>query len=114
MPGRWTVRVVRTGPLDGGVTVDYTTTNGTAVAGLDYETVAGTLIFEEGQTDQTIAVRIFNDPLIERTEEFNSGSTIQALGRCSAVSAWRRCTSPTGSIRRDHKTGPADQPRGHR
>jgi len=64
------VRVVRTGGLDAGMTVDYATTNGSAVAGSDYEAVAGTLSFAEGQTEQTITVRIYNDALIEGTEDF--------------------------------------------
>jgi hypothetical protein len=48
--GQLEVRVVRAGALDPGVSVDYATTNGSAAAGSDYEAVAGTLFFGEGQT----------------------------------------------------------------
>jgi 7,8-dihydropterin-6-yl-methyl-4-(beta-D-ribofuranosyl)aminobenzene 5'-phosphate synthase len=64
------VPVVRTGALDAGVTVDYATTNGSAIAGLDYEAVAGTLIFGEGQAEQAITVFLLNDRLAECSETF--------------------------------------------
>jgi hypothetical protein len=64
------VPVVRTGVQDAGATIDYATTNGSAVAGLDYEAVAGTLSFAEGQTEQAITVPILNDARYEGTEDF--------------------------------------------
>lgn len=53
------------------VTVDYTTANGTAVAGSDYSTVSGTLTFNKNQTTRTIAVPIQGDRLIEANENFS-------------------------------------------
>ena len=44
------------------VSVNYTTTNGSAVAGTDYTTTSGTLTFGPGQTEQNISV-----PIIDRT-----------------------------------------------
>ncbi len=38
------------------VTVSYTTVNGTAVAGRDYDAASGTLTFAPGQTDQTVSI----------------------------------------------------------
>jgi hypothetical protein len=64
------VRVVRSGALDAGMSVDYATTNGTALAGLDYEAASGTLVFGEGQAEQPITVPVFNDTAVEGTETF--------------------------------------------
>jgi hypothetical protein len=51
-------------------TVDYATTDGTAQAGLDYQSVAGTLTFAAGEANQTIAIPILNDGLRETNETF--------------------------------------------
>lgn len=64
------VRVLRAGALDGGVSVDYTTVNGTALAGEDYVATNSTLTFAAGETGQTIVVPILNDGLREATETF--------------------------------------------
>jgi hypothetical protein len=48
--------VSRTGGTASGVTVDFATADGTAVAGLDYTTTTGTLTFAAGQTTRTILV----------------------------------------------------------
>ena len=49
-----TLSAARTGP----VTVDYATSNGTAIAGQDYQAAAGGLTFAPGQTTQTIPVTV--------------------------------------------------------
>ena len=51
------------------VSVNYTTTNGSAVAGTDYTTTSGTLTFGPGQTEQNISV-----PIIDRTTAAGSRS----------------------------------------
>lgn len=52
-------------------TVHYTTSNGTAMAGSDYNTSSGTLTFTSGgATTQTISVPIVGDLVIEPTETF--------------------------------------------
>jgi CSLREA domain-containing protein len=48
--------------------VDYSTTNGSAIAGTDYTATSGTLIFPEGVTSQTFSVPILDDALDETTE----------------------------------------------
>jgi hypothetical protein len=53
------------------VTVDYTTGSGTAVAGQDYQPVAGTLTFAPGDTRQTIEVTLVDDLLDEANETVN-------------------------------------------
>ena len=45
--------------LSSAVTVQYTTANGTAVSGLDYQATSGTLTFQPGQLQQTIFVPVF-------------------------------------------------------
>ena len=50
------------------VTVDWTTADGTAIAGSDYVAAEGSLTFAPGQTEATIAVVVFNDALDEGTE----------------------------------------------
>lgn len=53
------------------VTVDYTTGSGSAVAGEDYQPVAGTLTFTPGETRQTIKVTLLDDLLDEANETVN-------------------------------------------
>ncbi|MGH8246046.1 MAG: Calx-beta domain-containing protein, partial [Gammaproteobacteria bacterium] len=52
------------------VTVDYATTNGTALAGTDYVATNGTVSFEPGETVQTITVRVNGDAFNEVPENF--------------------------------------------
>lgn len=54
----------------GPFTVDYATTDGTAVAGQDYAALSGTLQFEENQTVKSITVPILPDTLAECNETF--------------------------------------------
>jgi len=52
------------------ITVAYASGDQTAVAGLDYTAVSGTLTFAPGQTSQSVAVPIFDDVLDEAAETF--------------------------------------------
>jgi hypothetical protein len=52
------------------ITVDYATSNGTAIAGSDYTAVSGTLSFSPGQTTGTITVPVIGDMLDESDETF--------------------------------------------
>ncbi|MDD9984349.1 MAG: hypothetical protein OXU81_23805 [Gammaproteobacteria bacterium] len=52
------------------LTVDYATSDGTAVAGQDYTVKSGRLTFEEGDAEQTIPVRILDDAVDEGEETF--------------------------------------------
>ncbi|HYG28886.1 MAG TPA: Calx-beta domain-containing protein [Allosphingosinicella sp.] len=64
------------------VTIDYATSNGTAIAGNDYLAVGGQLSFAMGETVKTIAVPIVGDTIPEASETINltlsnpSGATI--------------------------------------
>jgi subtilisin-like proprotein convertase family protein len=52
------------------VTVNYSTANGTALAGSDYEASSGTVTFAPGQTTRTILVRTLDDTAAEPNETF--------------------------------------------
>jgi hypothetical protein len=62
--------VTRNEGLNETLTVDYVTTDGSAVAGVDYESVSGTLTFNPGQSVKTIDVTVLGDLEIESTETF--------------------------------------------
>jgi Calx-beta domain-containing protein len=58
-------------PSDQTVTVDYTTTDGTAtVAGADYAAASGTVTFDPGQTAKTVDVTVNGDVTNESAETF--------------------------------------------
>jgi hypothetical protein len=70
------------------VTVQYTTTNGTATAGSDYTATSGTLTFTPGQTSKTINVPIVGDTTVEPDETFTvtlSTPTNATLGTATAT-----------------------------
>ena len=58
------------GSVDHPVTVDYATTDGTALAGKDYETTTGTLTFSPGQTTRSVSVPVLVDRKTEAAETF--------------------------------------------
>lgn len=62
--GAFFVDLVRRGSTRGSATVGFfTTTNGTAVAGVDYTTVSNTVTFLPGDTDVKVKIPILNNPL---------------------------------------------------
>ena len=64
-------RSVGSSPISTSVTVNYSTSNGTATAGQDYTAVPnGTLIIPAGQTSGTISVQVIGDTLFEPNETF--------------------------------------------
>jgi Calx-beta domain len=65
-----TITVLRTGGSSGALTVDYATTNGSAIAGLDYTAASGTLTFNAGETSKTIQIPITDDSTTESDEVF--------------------------------------------
>jgi hypothetical protein len=63
------VRLQRNGGSAGTVTVQFATTDGTALASSDYTARTGTLTWEDGDTsEKTIAVTVANDAQIESSE----------------------------------------------
>lgn len=57
-------------PVGDQVSVNYTTANGSAVAGSDYQGASGTLLFAPGETTKTVTVPILGDTLDETDETF--------------------------------------------
>jgi probable HAF family extracellular repeat protein len=65
------VTVSLSSAYDQTVTVDYTTSDDSALAGSDYLAVSGSLTFEPGQMSKTITVTVLGDRLGEFDESFN-------------------------------------------
>ncbi|MEY2876383.1 MAG: hypothetical protein RLZZ373_3754, partial [Pseudomonadota bacterium] len=69
------------------VTVKYSSVNGTAEAGFDYDAVLGTLTFAPGVLTQTISVPLINDAVYEGAETFQvvltdpTNGVVNAAGR---------------------------------
>jgi len=64
------IEVVRSYSTDRPVSVDFVTSNLTAIAGTDYQSFTGTLYFAEGQTNTTAVVGILDDISPESEEQF--------------------------------------------
>ena len=69
--GNASITVQRAGNLGKPATVNYGTSNGTAIASSDYTATSGTLSFASGETTKTISIPIINDTLIESSETLN-------------------------------------------
>lgn len=68
--GNTSVLLARTGGVASGVTVQYTTTDITAVAGQDYVAQSGTLTFAAGQLEAVITIELIDDAVAEAGEGF--------------------------------------------
>lgn len=66
--GSAVITVKRTGSLSGTATVAYSTSDGTAVSGLDYVTKAGLLTFADGVSSKTFKVQVVDDSRFEGDE----------------------------------------------
>ena len=53
------------------VTVNYNTSDGTAIAGTDYQAASGTLTFAPGQTSQYVTVYVYGNTVDEPDKTFN-------------------------------------------
>lgn len=62
------VTVTRTGGLSSAITVDYTTSDGTATERSDYTTAVGTLRFAAGDSSETFTVLLADDVSVEPDE----------------------------------------------
>jgi len=76
------------------VSVDWATSNGTAVAGSDYTAASGTLTFAAGETGKTVTVALLDDVHDEGTETFTlTLSNPRPAGKATIADA-----TATGSI----------------
>jgi hypothetical protein len=71
------------------ITLNFRTENGTATAGSDFQSVAGTLTFARGQTQKTIAVPVFGDRSVEADETFG----VRLLG-----TSWGKIADNLGGV----------------
>ena len=65
-----TVTVNLNAATDKTVTVNYTTANNNAIAGIDYTATSGQLSFAPGETTKTITVTVFGDNIAEANKSF--------------------------------------------
>lgn len=79
------VTVARSGSLAGAVTVNYATSDGSAVAPADYASVSGTVAFAAGETSKTIAVPTVDDSIYEGAEAFTVALSSPSGGASIAV-----------------------------
>lgn len=60
--------ITRTGGTEGEVSVDFTTSDGTALGDLDYEVTSGPLVMADGESEATFSVTIFDDEVFDTNE----------------------------------------------
>jgi large repetitive protein len=65
-----TFTVTLSAAYDVNVTVNYSTADGTATAGSDYQAASGTLTFAPGEISKTVTVQVIGDRLAEANEAF--------------------------------------------
>lgn len=86
--GTVTVTVTRTGYTANAASVNYATSNGTALAGSDYTAVSGALNFAAGDTSKTFTVVTLKDTLVEADETFNIAlSGVSGIGTALGTSS---------------------------
>ena len=65
------ITVTRTGGVDGAVTVNYATANGSATAGVDYQSASGTLVLADGVASNSFLVPLEFDMIEEPDKTVN-------------------------------------------
>jgi hypothetical protein len=83
--GKESVFILRSGDLAIGGTVDYATADGSALAGSDYTSTAGTATFNAGDIFVQVDVPIANDSDAEPTESFSFGLSNPSIGSLGSI-----------------------------
>jgi len=78
--GSVTLNVLRLNGTNGTTTVNYSTTNGTAMAGTNYTASSGTVTFTNGQSVQAITIPLLHDPRVTGDLTFKVGLTNPSAG----------------------------------
>ena len=65
------ITVTLTGKFNGVTTVDFSTSDGTAVAGVDYMPMAGRLVFSGKQISTTVLIPLIKDTIVEPNKTVN-------------------------------------------
>ena len=68
--GNFQITVTRSGDLESTILVNYSTEDGTAKSGSDYEPTSGVLSFGPGEQHKQIMIKIVNDDIYEEDEYF--------------------------------------------
>jgi glucose/arabinose dehydrogenase len=68
--GTVTIELIRSGQLSSAVSVQYATSNLTAISGIDYSASTGTISFAANQTTRPLVLNITGDTSPERNERF--------------------------------------------
>ncbi|MGZ5566021.1 MAG: Calx-beta domain-containing protein [Limisphaerales bacterium] len=76
--GTVTVTILRTNGLTGSVGINFNTTNGTALAGVDYVRTNGTLTFGPGVASRTFQVKIISTNVAQADKFFSVGITFSS------------------------------------
>ena len=69
--GSVTITITRTGDTSSAASVDYATSNGSAMVNSDYAAASGTVQFAAGQASQTFPVFIIDDAYVESAQTIN-------------------------------------------
>ncbi|MEI9961773.1 MAG: Calx-beta domain-containing protein [Limisphaerales bacterium] len=80
-----TIFVQKIGSASAAFQVNYSTTNGTAVAGVNYQATAGTLAFADGEMLKTISVPLIYRPQVNGDLTFGMALTAPTAGARLAV-----------------------------
>jgi YD repeat-containing protein len=72
--------VTKTGSTSNSCTVNYATSNGTAVAPGDFTSASGTLTFTSAQTSQTVSIVTIDDVAVESAETFSTALSAPSGG----------------------------------
>ena len=92
-----TLTINRVGGSVGTVTANYATTNGTAIAGLNYVATNGSVVFAPGILSKTITVPILNDSLYESNEVFS----VTLTGTSGGAALGTNSTTQVGIVNDD-------------
>jgi hypothetical protein len=99
--GNASLTVTRTNGSTGPVSVNFTTVNGTAIAGTDYTASNGTLSWPDGDTSaRTIVVHLLNNPAANSSRDFSvdlSNAVNGNLGAQSSATVTLTTTAPPPS-----------------
>lgn len=97
--GSASITVRRSGATNSSASVNFSTSNDTAIAGSDYTTATGTLTFNAGETAKTFSVPISDDALFENDELLNL-----TLGAPVGVALGQRATATLTIVDNDGQT----------
>jgi hypothetical protein len=93
------------------VSVQYSTSDGTATAGSDYAAANGTLAFKPGETAKTISITVNGDTAVESDETVNVTLLNPVNAKLGTASAVATMTNDDAAPRSGHYAGTTSQGR---